>query len=290
MGTPVFSSASNALPGLAQKMDEPSRDAVASTPASRALTDILYAPPQTAYSHHSLAAFLPNEMFKDDELFNQESDAEQKIRREIEALKLRGDPSSFLRSLEGEMGRDGDNEEKFIGRGSSDEEIRPEIILAKRNPYQNSRFGRRRRNKNNRGSAGNRLFWQKNAKFGRRRKNLQDSERLAPSSAAMPTGLQYHSTSATSTSALIPSGGLPDAPGAEHSSAVTARALQIANLRRAVALWDAKLRRLAEKFGDTPEQLHDSPTFQRLLQVRDTLRGLLAKATLEGMLDLTRMK
>lgn len=131
-----------------------------------------------------------------------------------------------------------------------------------------------------------------NGRFGRWRKNRLDSKRQLSTTSALPAGLQYHTTSAMSTSALIPGGpdfasfrGLID----PRATSATARALQVTHLRRAVALWNRKLRRLAKKFGNSSELLQNNATFQRLNQVRDTLKDLLEKATQERMLDFTRM-
>ncbi len=56
----------------------------------------------------------------------------------------------------------------------------------------------------------------------------------------------------------------------------------------AIAVWEAKLMKFAEKFSDAPGVLNENPTWIRLLQVRDTLKQMLAKAELQA-LDQTRM-
>ncbi len=57
----------------------------------------------------------------------------------------------------------------------------------------------------------------------------------------------------------------------------------------AVSVWEAKLVKFAEKFSGSPAVLSENPTWVRLLQVRDALREMLAKAELQALLDQTRM-
>lgn len=63
----------------------------------------------------------------------------------------------------------------------------------------------------------------------------------------------------------------------------------LTQLRTAIAVWEAKLMRFADKFGESPELLDENPTWNKLLKVRDRLRSLLRVGErLEG-LDQTRM-
>ena len=61
-----------------------------------------------------------------------------------------------------------------------------------------------------------------------------------------------------------------------------------------VNVWEAKLAMFAEKFADNPEALLASPTWAKLVKVRDSLRSMLAKHDNSQVrissLDKTRMR
>ena len=88
-----------------------------------------------------------------------------------------------------------------------------------------------------------------------------------------PTGQQGHSSS----TALSP-----------------AKSAELERIRKMVNVWEAKLAMFAEKFADNPEALLASPTWAKLVKVRDSLRSMLAKHDNSQVrissLDKTRMR
>jgi hypothetical protein len=72
-------------------------------------------------------------------------------------------------------------------------------------------------------------------------------------------------------------------------AATSAGPENVSQLRQAIAMWENKLMRFAEKFSDNPQLLSHNPTWIRLMQVRDSLQQLLAKHHQLDMLDQTRM-
>lgn len=66
-------------------------------------------------------------------------------------------------------------------------------------------------------------------------------------------------------------------------------------LRQAIALWEAKLAKFAERYSGSMATLESNPTWRRLLSVRDSLWALLeqdhrpARHESTSMLDQTRM-
>ena len=51
--------------------------------------------------------------------------------------------------------------------------------------------------------------------------------------------------------------------------------------RRAIEAWDGQLRRIAQNYEGEPAGLADNPTWQRLMRVRNSLRGMLRSLSLE---------
>ena len=51
--------------------------------------------------------------------------------------------------------------------------------------------------------------------------------------------------------------------------------------RRAIEAWDGQLRRIAQNYEGEPAGLADNPTWQRLMRVRNSLRGVLRSLSLE---------
>ena len=50
---------------------------------------------------------------------------------------------------------------------------------------------------------------------------------------------------------------------------------------RAIEAWDGQLRRIAQNYEGDPARLADNPTWQRLMRVRNSLRGMLRSLSLE---------
>ena len=116
----------------------------------------------------------------------------------------------------------------------------------------------RRRRRRRRGWPKRNIRLYKNSRFGRKRKRV----------------------------GLLAKLGLGGSAGSSDSLTTEEKLAQISG---AIAAWEAKLMRFAEKFSDAPDVLNENPTWIRLLQVRDTLRQMLAKAELQA-LDQTRMR